>query len=212
MPAAQQAARRKTMKRFALSLALAGALLATTSRARADHRLDVWDLSEDDQWALVDLLWSCLTDDFVQVHTGFVHDVHEGHHFFEMHRDYVAAMEACVAELGGEALLPLPVWDPATPIPEAFQLVRPFDDGRERRPIANPEPNRPIPASLLDPAICAIPDLHDLGHATIPWHNGVHGAVGGAMGFISTSPAALVFWPWHAYVDTVYERWEACPR
>jgi hypothetical protein len=24
------------------------------------------------------------------------------------------------------------------------------------------------------------------------------------------SPAALIFWPWHAYVDNVYQRWELC--
>jgi hypothetical protein len=24
------------------------------------------------------------------------------------------------------------------------------------------------------------------------------------------APAALIFWPWHAYVDNIYRDWEFC--
>lgn len=45
-----------------------------------------------------------------------------------------------------------------------------------------------------------------------PWHNPVHGAMGGAMGFF-TSPSAVIFWIWHAYVDDVWKSWECnCPQ
>jgi hypothetical protein len=45
----------------------------------------------------------------------------------------------------------------------------------------------------------------------LKWHSDLHFGVGGAMKDLHTSPAALIFWPWHAYVDNVYWDWEHCP-
>src|SRR5690606_26947717 len=39
------------------------------------------------------------------------------------------------------------------------------------------------------------------------YHNGVHVAVGGAMGAFK-SPAAPIFWLWHAFVDDVWFDWQ----
>ncbi|MCE2504228.1 MAG: tyrosinase family protein [Chlorobi bacterium] len=39
------------------------------------------------------------------------------------------------------------------------------------------------------------------------WHNRLHGLMGGVMGYF-TSPAAAIFWVWHAYVDDVWKTWE----
>ncbi len=46
----------------------------------------------------------------------------------------------------------------------------------------------------------------------VPWHNPVHGIMGGTMGNFR-SPAAAIFWVWHAYVDDVWKLWECnCPE
>lgn len=43
------------------------------------------------------------------------------------------------------------------------------------------------------------------------YHNSVHGIMGGVMGNFR-SPAAPIFWLWHAYVDDIWKRWEEfCP-
>ncbi len=34
--------------------------------------------------------------------------------------------------------------------------------------------------------------------------------IGGAMGFQETAAAAAIFYPWHAYVDELFHRWEHC--
>ncbi len=40
-----------------------------------------------------------------------------------------------------------------------------------------------------------------------PWHNSGHGALGGVMGNFK-SPAAAIFWLWHAAVDDKWKEWE----
>ena len=45
-----------------------------------------------------------------------------------------------------------------------------------------------------------------------PWHNSGHGAMGGVM-FNFKSPAAAIFWLWHANVDDKWKEWaENCPQ
>jgi hypothetical protein len=51
----------------------------------------------------------------------------------------------------------------------------------------------------------------DLWQAMLKWHSDLHFGVGGAMKDLHTSPAALIFWPWHAYVDNVYWDWSIAP-
>ncbi|MFA7446606.1 MAG: tyrosinase family protein [Flavobacteriaceae bacterium] len=40
-----------------------------------------------------------------------------------------------------------------------------------------------------------------------PWHNFVHNNIGGIM-MTGKSPAAVIFWIWHAYVDDVWKEWD----
>ena len=100
------------------------------------------------------------------------------------------------------------------------KLVRPYDDGtfgdgrpgrERRRPLDNWSPGVDLPDGLRPGIICGIATLPDLWQAMVPWHAAVHFGVGGAMRDLHTSPAALIFWPWHAYVDNVYYSWEHCP-
>jgi uncharacterized repeat protein (TIGR01451 family) len=51
-----------------------------------------------------------------------------------------------------------------------------------------------------------------LGCAVVtPWHNVVHGAIGGDMNFPSRAPRDPIFWRWHTYVDGVSQERMASP-
>jgi hypothetical protein len=65
----------------------------------------------------------------------------------------------------------------------------------------------PMPASLRKlsqfPTVAALAADGDLQS----WHNNVHVAVGGAMQNPNVSPCAAVFWPWHGFIDDIYQDW-----
>ncbi|WP_437502239.1 tyrosinase family protein [Sorangium sp. So ce1099] len=135
---------------------------------------------------------------------------HDWHHpsngelFFSRHRDYIAKLEAFLAASGQGAFVPLPKWDPHLSIPTEFLAVKPLP-GVPLTPL-NSAPNQPPPANVLSPA--AFGTVSAYARAVEPWHDIVHGAIGGAMSSVSAAPAALIFWCWHAYLDDLYWDWQ----
>jgi hypothetical protein len=67
-----------------------------------------------------------------------------------------------------------------------------------------------MPSGLASPAICSYATGTDLVNAVNGWHGSVHTTVGGTMANADISPAAVIFWPWHAFVDNIYARWQDC--
>jgi hypothetical protein len=123
------------------------------------------------------------------------------------HRLYVSMLEDFLWRNGfGPRYVPLPYWDPTQPIPVEFQaVVGGF------AAITDPNPRINLPSELRSPALCALATIQDLWSAMRAWHNAVHAGVGGAMTTLAkNAPAALIFWPWHAYVDNIYLQWELC--
>jgi hypothetical protein len=137
---------------------------------------------------------------------------HDWHHaangelFFSRHRDYIAKLEAFLTSNGQGQFVPLPKWDPGRTIPANFLQVKALP-GVPLTPL-NANPNRPAPANILDP--CSFGTASAYARAVEPWHDGVHGAIGGAMSSISYAPTAVIFWCWHAYLDDLYWDWQAC--
>lgn len=171
------------------------------------HRADLNGLSGADRQTLVNLMLQYITDAVVANH---LHINHSGLDIFVGHRQYIAGMEAFLAANGGGQFVPLPMWDPANPIPAEFNVVKPRDNGTPRPPIVNLNPNMQLPAEFEFPAVCAYPNADDLGNAINPWHGSVHIAIGGTMGNATIAPAAPSFWCWHAYLDHVYWDWQRC--
>jgi FG-GAP-like repeat/Common central domain of tyrosinase len=147
-------------------------------------------------------------------------NAHSWHHagnsqFFDGHRQYIGKLEAFLLAQGLPQFVPLPKWDPATTIPGPFRAVKVLPAVASRgfgNVIANPSPNRPVPATLYNltqfpsaSALSADPDL-------VAWHANVHVTVGGVMRDIDVSPCAAVFWPWHAFIDDIYEDWIRRPQ
>lgn len=149
-----------------------------------------------------------VTDAVVDAHMQIVHS---GAPLLTGHRAYIAGLEQYLQQNGAGAFVPLPKWDPATPIPGEFNVVKAEDDGTPRPALVNLNPNKPLPAAFRSPALCNIPTADALGNGLNGYHGVVHTTIGGAMGDAMISPAAPIFWCWHGFIDDVYAGWLACP-
>jgi Common central domain of tyrosinase len=172
------------------------------------RRSDLYSFSPQERSTLANLILSFLNDAVVRNHTTITHsDIH----LFTGHRSYIESLERFLIDRGANQFVPLPKWNPATPIPGEFNVVKPDNGGRARPSLQNLNPNRSMPSQFASPAVCSYTDGNALGNAANPWHGEVHGAVGGTMADFETAPAAPIFWCWHAFVDEIYYDWERCP-
>lgn len=120
-------------------------------------------------------------------------DLH-GLGFIAWHYVFVGKLENWLAVNGASEFVPLPYWDPATPIPAELNK-------------SNTDPNMPLPANLRAGAVENIPNYVVLNSEMNSYHNIVHGPTGGQMPFPDTSPSDPIFWPFHAFLVAVYEYW-----
>jgi hypothetical protein len=65
----------------------------------------------------------------------------------------------------------------------------------------------PLPANLKNAALKLITTYTALNNRAVPYHGAVHMAMGGQMPNPDTSPSDPIFWPFHAFLVAVYERW-----
>jgi len=86
--------------------------------------------------------------------------------FLTWHQHFIAELETWLANNGGAKFIPVPYWNPATPIPAQLNKN-------------NNNVNMPL----------------------------VHNALGGNMPNPDTSPSDPIFWPFHAFLVSVFERW-----
>jgi hypothetical protein len=166
----------------------------------------LWDYTPQQRQELADAIDSFLTEAVFKVHHMLDHDTL----VVPDHRRYLSQLEDYLRVIGlGDKYVPLPFWDPTSEsIPREFRKVV-----RGREPLENFKPEVELPAALRSPRLCDIATLPELWNAMRDWHDLVHADVGGAMRTIGMeAPAALIFWPWHAYVDNIYRDWELCSR
>ena len=116
--------------------------------------------------------------------------------FLAWHQKFLAEMETWLVNNGGADFVPLPYWDPARPIPA--QLNK-----------GNSNVHMPLPANLRVAALRQISTYTELSSRILPYHGMVHDAAGGHMPDPETSPSDPIFWPFHAFLVQVYERWRA---
>ena len=118
-------------------------------------------------------------------HTGFI----------AWHQHFLAKLENWLVMNGGAAFVPLPYWNPAKPIPAQLNKGN------------NANVNLPLPANLRPGAIKKITSYNTLNSRMLPYHAAVHNAAGGQMPNAQTSPSDPIFWPFHALLVSIYERW-----
>ena len=116
--------------------------------------------------------------------------------FLSWHFVFIGKLEMWLTSQGEQRFVPLPYWDPATPVPAELNK-------------GNVSPNLPLPAGLLPGPIATIPDYATLNAEIVPYHGAVHVALGGQMPFPNTSPSDPIFWPFHAFLTAVYEHWRS---
>jgi len=124
-------------------------------------------------------------------------DMHIHHlHFLQWHQGFISKCELWMLMNGGERFVPLPYWDPKNRVPAALDKDN------------NTSINVPLPAELRDSALHSIRTYRTLNNRVVPFHNAVHDALGGNMPDPLVSPSDPIFWPLHAYLVRLYERWK----
>ena len=177
-------------------------------------RVDLNRLSDLDRLRLRDAMLAYIDDSVIQEHMDHHADMGRtgmtnGEMLLPWHRDFLSGMERHLANRG----MTLPMWIPGTAIPPEFNLSEiPGAPGRTAllfQPGRQPRIS-PLRIDLRDPRLTSPAQL---GRALNDYHNYVHeqfrlqGVPGNPMG-VTTSPAAPLFWCWHAFLDQVYADWE----
>ena len=140
----------------------------------SQHRKLVSDLSPAQRQQLRNLLDTYIaTQNPVGEHLAATNNpslhIH-AHGFLAWHTVFIAKLEQWLVLNGGGDFVPLPHWDPDTPIPAELS-----------RGNHNPNPAIPFPNDLRPGPIAGIASYEALNNAVVPYHNSVHNDMGGQM-------------------------------
>jgi len=119
--------------------------------------------------------------------------IHDGG-FLAWHQHFVAELETWLVNNGSSRFVPCPYWDPSKPIPTQLDKN-------------NNNVHMPLPKNLRPAALKKIASYDVLDSRIVPYHGAVHDALGGQMPNPETSPSDPIFWPFHAFLVSIYERW-----
>lgn len=173
------------------------------------ERRDIYDLTAAQRTSLANAILAFITQPVLDEHANG-HDWHHpavGELFFSRHHDYLNQLENYLLANGFSQFVPLPTWDPGTPIPPQFLVADPL----VTQSSMNATPNMPMPEAFADSALCLFEDASDLAVQIEGWHDDVHVVVGGAMSSVPSAPGAPIFWLWHGFLDHLYhERYWRC--
>jgi len=165
-------------------------------------RPTIYDFTASQRTTLVNGILAFITQPILDEHSN-AHDWHHpavGELFFSRHHDYLKKLETYLLNNGLSQFVPVPEWNPGTAIPSQFMVADPLVS---QSPM-NQNPNQPPPAAFADNVLCAFATASAMAVQAENWHDGVHGAVGGPMGSISSAPGAPIFWLWHGFLDDMY--------
>jgi len=120
------------------------------------------------------------------------------HGFLAWHTVFIAKLEQWLVLNGGGDFVPLPYYDPDTPVPAELN-----------RGNTQPQPPVVFPDRLRPGPIADIPSYDVLNETIVPYHGDVHMGMGGQMPFAQSSPSDPIFYPFHAFLLAVYEHWRS---
>jgi len=210
------------MKNFNVRLVQLILILSFWTQLSAQQRPDISTFPPNERLELRQLMMAYITTPVVNKHLlpdpiiGNFHNYRE--EFLTWHRDYVSDMEAyLLTQPGGDKFVPLPSWNPTTVIPDEFfnALVPPGSSvasGWTFSTITNQDPADVDFTPILNNLCSYMPSagrtaIDNFAQALEIRHDPVHGNIGGIMGSFQ-SPAAAIFWLWHAWIDDVYRQYE----
>ncbi len=141
-------------------------------------------------------------------HAGFVHGQQPplSERFVTWHRYYIQELEHYLLSKGKTKYIPLPSWSPQQCIPNAFWGASAILSPPATFPaLQNQCPSSSNVNQWLGPNKCA--NFSNFGvfarSLETGYHNGVHGSIGGVMGFVAPASGSAIFWLWHAWVDDI---------
>ncbi len=156
----------------------------------------------------------------VQFHVEEMPANHFLENFLPWHREYIQGLEEFLANEGFSNLVPLPAWNPCDVIPDS----PPFQDSI----LTNCPEVDAMPPGYLGESIdchdfetnkytcselCTFDDFEDFASTLQADHDRIHNAFdeGDVVTPFSSpqSPGILLFWPWHAFVDDIYLKYQA---
>lgn len=114
--------------------------------------------------------------------------------FLAWHQHFLAEAENWLVLNGGADFVPMPFWDPAKAIPVEL------DNG-------NTSVFLPLPANLKPAALASVHTYLGINTRMLPYHGLVHDNAGGNMPDPDNSPSDPIFWPFHAFLVSIYEKW-----
>jgi hypothetical protein len=126
------------------------------------------------------------------------------------HRDFIASVEEALIDRGLRRYVPLPAWGAHNAIPAPFHRVKPHHGSPST--LSNTNPQIQLPSGLRPPAIYGYQNDSEFLNAIRSYHSDVHIKVGGAMEKLEYSASATIFYPWHAYIDSLWWTWQVGPR
>lgn len=163
------------------------------------------DLTPAARKDLLGALFTYLTDPVVDAHPRAVYG--PGADIRWVAPIWTADADAFLARRGSG---PLPMWNPADPIPSDFALVRSHDDGRPRQPLADTAPGLPVPGNLLQPLLARFREGGPgPGAALQDYDARMANAVGGVLTETWEGAAAPIAWCWYAWVTDLMQDYEA---
>ncbi len=185
------------------------------------HRRALDSLTPQERAELADLIRDHVTNAVLDEHRGW-HQMHgpggmsgpgSGERFFAFHRNFIGKLEDSLRSQGKNQFVPLPTWNPIEPIPPEFS--------HPERSTNSPGIALPSWATIAGgtqgspifgyTALDQFQSSDELGRALgANFHGAVHNTIGGDMGTFA-SPRDPIFYPWHAFLDDIWSRWEGLP-
>ncbi|MCC6322798.1 MAG: tyrosinase family protein [Phycisphaerales bacterium] len=193
-------------------------LVFAAAAAFAGDRPDIYSFTAAQRADLFTQMSNYITKTAIEGHLCPPADKHGSSRFVVWHRDYIKGMEDYLISQNRPQFVPLPKWVPSTAIPAEFLVGGGVDPNcaavaacggnpANCDPLVDSTPNVALPASLSTNLCSQTPFTSFRATLENSYHNGVHGAIGGVMGWYE-SPGAPIFWLWHAHVDDIWFDWQ----
>lgn len=166
--------------------------------------------SETETAAILDYVCGDIVD--IHINSTIAH----GPLFLQWHREYLEGLEEHLLNVGMDHLVPLPAWAPCSAIPVSGPFVPgPLETCPEQDPVSEEFEGRTIDCGEFASdrytceSLCEFVSFTEFQNTLQHDHNGIHNALGETTFNSSASPAVVLFWPWHAYVDDIYLKYQA---
>lgn len=152
--------------------------------------------------------------DIVDYHVDNMGVAH-GPQFLQWHREYLEGLEDYLLAEGFDDLVPLPAWNPCSEVPWMPNIPGPLTTCPEQPAMPDGLEGESYDCGNFATDryscenLCDFDSLTFFKNALQADHDAVHNVFGETTFNTPASPGVVLFWPWHAYVDDIYLKYQA---